>query len=37
MAGDSLTGANNVGMAGILVALVIFVPTVVRLAKQEST
>ncbi len=37
MAGDSLTAANTVGMLGILIALVIFVPTVLRLKKQEST
>jgi hypothetical protein len=37
MAGDSLTAANNVGMLGILIALVIFVPTVLRLTKQGNT
>jgi len=37
MAGDSLTAANNVGMLAILIALVVFVPTVLRLKKQEST
>ena len=37
MAGDSLTAANTVGMLGILIALVIFVPTVLRLKKQKST
>jgi predicted MFS family arabinose efflux permease len=37
MAGDSLTAANTVGMLGILIALVIFVPTVLRLTKQGNT
>jgi len=36
MVGDSLTAVNNVGMAAILVALVIFVPTVLRLNKQAN-
>jgi predicted MFS family arabinose efflux permease len=37
MTGDSLAAANNVGMLGILIALVIFVPTVLRLLKQANT
>jgi len=36
MVGDSLTAANNVGSIGIFIALVIFVPTVLRINRQAN-